>query len=222
MGSLSYALVALDRTPLAEYPAATLFNSQVVPSILAQINSKSGHLSAEQGTQIYVTFTDQDHVTFLCCCDKSVDSSTRVAFLNELQREWRLKYGPRASSFSSHEKDSEFGPVIDRLLKSYNEDLSNSIRKVKANLEEAQTTMAHNMELAMVRDATLNQMEDKVNDISIAADAYHRDAIDLRRRMCWERYRNYVFAAVGLLVVLAIILFVAYLKNGGSDDDSED
>jgi hypothetical protein len=221
MARFTYSLIALDRIPLAEFPAASSVNSQVVASILAQINSKSGHLSAEQGSQIYATFTDQDRITFLCCSDKSVESSVRAAFLNELQREWRLKYGSRASSFGSHEKDSEFGPVIERLIKSYNDDLSKNIRKVRANLEDAQTTMAHNMELALTRDATLNQMEDTVNGISDAADAYHRDAIELRRRMCWERYRNYVLAFATLFAVLGIVLFVSYMKNGGSNDDSE-
>jgi hypothetical protein len=40
------------------------------------------------------------------------------------------------------------------------------------------------MELALTRGTMLNEMEGQVNDLSEAADVYHRDAVELRRKMC--------------------------------------
>jgi vesicle-associated membrane protein 7 len=221
-GSFSYALVAVNRVPVAEFPPATSSNSQIVTSILMQINSRAGRLSAEHGSNVYSAFTDQDGLTFLCCSDRSVDSASRTTFLNDIQREWRLKYGSRAVRFTSHDKDSEFGPTIGTLLKSYNDDMSKGLKKVRANLEDAQTAMSHNMELAMTRGATLNEMEGQVNDISEAADAYHRDAVALRRKMCWDRYKWWLMGGGLVFVIVLIVVLVWYFKSRGSDDKSED
>jgi hypothetical protein len=104
-GSFTYALVARNRMPLAEFPPAPSSNSQIVTSILSQLSARAGTLSAERGASVYCTLTDE--LTFICCPDRSVGSSARTAFLADLQREWRLKYGSRAATFTSHGKDSE-------------------------------------------------------------------------------------------------------------------
>jgi hypothetical protein len=50
--------------------------------------------------------------------------------------------------------------------------------------------MTRNMELALTRGDRLEEMEDQTNDVAEQAQAYERDATELRRRMVWERWKS--------------------------------
>jgi vesicle-associated membrane protein 72 len=215
--SIAGAVVARDQVRLAEY-----FLSNPAPnisSILSQVSPKSPRLSAEQGPYIFTAQTDPDRITFLCCADKSIDASVRTAFVGDLQREWRLAFGPQGAGFGALQKNPEFAPVIERLLKSYNTARSQKLGTVQQNIEEAQSQMTQNLTVAMARGAKLSAMEDQANEVADAADAYHREAAQIRRRMCWERYRMKVIVAVVILVVAVAAIVVYSIRK---DDDYED
>jgi hypothetical protein len=218
--TIAGALVARDQVRLAEF-----FLSNPPPqisSILAQVSPKSPRLSAEQGAFIYTAQTDPDRITFLCCADKSVDASVRSAFVADLQREWRLAFGSNGAGFGALQKDPEFRPVIERLLKSYNTPRSQKLVTVQHNIEDAQSQMTQNLTAAMTRGGKLAVMEDQANEVADSADAYHREAAQLRRRMCWERYRMKII--IVMLLVMAVVSFaVVYsLRNHEEEDDGQD
>ena len=114
--SFIYGIVLHDKTPLAEFPQNDPEISSLASNILFQLNSESPRLTAEQGNYLFTTLSEKDRITYICVSDKTVSSELRNTFMNQLQQEWRLKYGSRCSKFAAHEKDAEFGPVIQRLI----------------------------------------------------------------------------------------------------------
>jgi hypothetical protein len=219
--SIAYALVAREQLPLAEFSLSPALNFKQVNSILSQLDPKSPRFSAEQGSQAFSTFTDSDRITFLCCSDRSVDSGTRASFLSELQREWRLQFGSAGSSFQFLQKNQEFGPVIERLLKSYADpERSRGLREIRTNIEETQAQMSQNMEQALTHGTRLEEMQEQADGVADAADVYHREAAAIRRRMCWQRYK--IIIIVAILVVVAVLLLGYWVRSGSKDDGDGD
>jgi hypothetical protein len=220
--SISYALVAREQVRLAEFSLSPTLNVKQVTSILSQLDPKSPRFSAEQGSQMFSTFTDSDRITFLCCSDRSVDSMTRGSFLTELQREWRLKFGSSGSSFQFLQKNQEFGPIIERLLKSYADpERSRGLREIRANIEETQLQMSQNLEQALTRNTRLEQMQDQADGVADAAGTYHREATAIRRRMCWQRYRTAAIVAIVVVVVIAVLVLGYRVRSGGHGNEDD-
>ena len=123
--SFIYAIVLRDKTPLAEFPLNKPELASSASSILSQVNLESPRLTAQQGNYLFTTLSDSDNITFIGISDKATDAQLRNSFINEIQREWRLKYGSSCSSFAAHEKDAEFGPIIEKVLNNYNKSNNN-------------------------------------------------------------------------------------------------
>lgn len=217
--SFSYAVVCRGKVILAEFPSSGGQISPAVAAILGQIDPRNPRLTAEQGSVIFTTLTEPDGITYLCSCDRTVDQCLRTNFVNELQREWRVQYGANGASFGKLEKNSEFAPVIERIMGTYNNDRSRRIREAKTNIDEAQAEMTRNVERVVARGQTLNEMEDQANDIADSADAYRRDARELRRRMCCQRYRMTFVVILVLLLMSLIALGVYVMKKPKSDKE---
>ena len=210
--SFSYAVVCRGRLVLAEFPSTGGQMEAAVVKIVGQVDTRNPRLSAEHGSVIFTTLTEPNGITYLCKCDKAVEPTVRTNFVNELQREWMVQFGANGASFGQLEKNAEFAPVIERLINTYNSERARKLHEVRTNIGEAQAEMTRNVERAMVRGATINEMEDQANDIAETANAYRRDARALRLRMC--RRRCIVVVVILALLALFVTLAVVVKKAG--------
>ena len=192
-----------------------------VVKIVGQVDVRNPRLSAEHGSVIFTTLTEPDGITYLCKCDRAVEPTLRTTFVNELQREWRVQFGANGASFGQLEKNAEFAPVIERLINTYNSERARKLHEVKTNIGEAQAEMTRNVERAMVRGATINEMEDQANDIAETADAYRRDARALRRRMCCQRYMMLFITILVLLLLALVATLVVVVKHQMKEDKND-
>jgi preprotein translocase subunit SecE len=215
--SFAYSSVAHDKSVIVEYPPATPTNNQAIASLLAQVDPRAARFSLEQGQLVYTALTDQDKTTFICCSDRMVVPSIRMAYVNELQREWRLKYGAKVP-----DEAPEFIDTLKRVEENYNKEKTRRVREIENNLEDARATMTRNMEFAMIRGDQLNEMEDQANDVAEQSQAYLRDARELRRRMCWERWKKVILIIFLVILVIAVFAIVIILKPKGSADEDDD
>lgn len=220
--SFVYAIVLRDKTPLAEFPLNKPELASSASSILSQVNLESPRLTAQQGNYLYTTLSDSDNITFIGISDKSTEAQLRNSFINEIQREWRLKYGSSCSSFAAHEKDAEFGPIIEKVLNNYNNERAKQLQVVHNNISEAQMEMSKNMEMALNRRNRINEISEKADDVSQQSQLYYQGTTDLRRKMCWQKYKMFVLIGSLITILIIFLIIVWAVKNNKDKANNND
>lgn len=205
-----YALVARGTTPLAEFSLVSGNHRSTALNILEKVDPKKPNSTFDTGGNTFFTLTDPDRTTFLVMCSSKVVRTLQTAFVQDLQRKWRSKYGNKASSFAPSSKNQEFGSTeINSLLKQYNASNKQKLVQVKQNLQEAQDKMNENLNTAFKRGEQLEIMNQKSESIRDSAQAFHRDATKLARQMCLQKYRWYIMGGAIAVVVIIVIVIIA-------------
>ena len=116
-----YAMVARGNIPLAEYPLEQTEIHNKAMKFIGKIDPSSPHSVMEQNNLIFTAYSENDGLTFVCCCDKNVETKDVGLFLNNLKSQWIQAYGASSSSILPNEKNEEFGAPIRDLLSHFNE-----------------------------------------------------------------------------------------------------
>ena len=212
--SFVYGLVAHGAIPLADYSGASGNFKSVAIRLLENIDTKKPYHTLPSDPYVFHSFTDNNRMNFLCLTDKKVEANLRIAFLDELSRKWNSKYGNQGPKFSSYSKQKEFSPEIQALFTVYNSDQAQKIATIKGNLAKAQETMTENLTQALIRGEKLEVMEEKANSIKNHAEVFHRAATNVKRKMCWEKYRWYILGTIIVLVIIAVVALVIWKLLG--------
>ena len=208
--AFQYALVARGATPLAEYSLVSGNSRMIAIKMLENIDPKTPRAVVEQAGHVFMTLTEPDRVTFLVLTDKAVSPASRLSFLNDLKSRWRARYGNSAAGFAPNSKNSEFGQTeIAALMRNYNSDKYQKITQIKSNLESTQDQMTQNLTMALARGEQLNVMEAKAENIKDSAATFRREATNVRRRMCLQKWKWYFIGIAIAVVVIFIIVWVA-------------
>ena len=83
------------------------------------------------------------------------------------------------------------------------------ITQIKSNLESTQDQMTQNLTMALARGEQLNVMEAKAENIKDSAATFRREATNVRRRMCLQKWKWYFIGIAIAVVVIFIIVWVA-------------
>lgn len=204
-----YALVARGATPLAEFSIVGGNSRNIAIKMLENIDPKTPRAVVEQSQHVFMTITEPDRVTFLVLTDKAVSPAARLSFLNDLKSKWRQRYGNSAGGFAPNSKNAEFGPEMAALIHNYNSDKFAKITTIKQNLEQTQDTMTQNLTMALARGEQLNVMETKAENIKDSAATFRREATNVRRKMCLQKWKWYFIGIAIAAVVIFIIVWVA-------------
>lgn len=205
-----YALVAHGSTPIAEYSLIEGNHRSIAIKMLENIDPKTPNAVVEQGNFIFMTLTESDRMTFLVLTQKSVPASGRISFLQELQRKWRSKYGRSGASFGKYSKNDEFGKNdIAALIRLFNSERNAKLTQAKENIAQAQEQMTQNLTMALARGDQLEVMEKKAENIRESAQQFSREANQVKKKMCWQRYRWYLVAVIAVIVLILVIILIA-------------
>lgn len=205
-----YALVARGTTPIAEYTLLKGNHRAIAIKMLENLDPKTPRAVVEQGSYIFMTITDSDHMTFLCLSEKNVSQQMRIAFLQDLQRKWRSRYGNHGLTFSENSKNAEFGDVeIAALIRNYNSERNMKIQEIKNNISTAQEQMTQNLTMAFSRGEQLRVMESKAENIKDSAHTFQREANKVKRKFCMQRARWFILGIIMILLVIFIIVLIA-------------
>ena len=134
----------------------------------------------------------------------------RIAFVEELEQHWRAKYG-NTSEFAPYSKSQEFGPDIQLLFNTYNSERAQKIGQIRANIAKAQEETTKNLTLALERGEQLEIMSQKADTIKESAQAFHREANNVKSAMCWQKWRFRILIIVILLALIGVIVAVIFI-----------
>jgi hypothetical protein len=116
-----FALVARGTTPLAKYPAddAELYGTAM--AMLRKLDSNAPFSVVEQHNLLFTASTTQGGMSFVCLCEKNVETRRVGQFLSNLKGKWIQSYGAASSEMAEAAKDDEFRAQLKDLIGHYNE-----------------------------------------------------------------------------------------------------
>jgi len=79
------------------------------------------------------------------------------------------------------------------------------VRRVQAQADEVASITRENIQMSLNNVERLETMEEKADQLQSHAQEFHRGAVKLRRRFCWENYRLlfiilFLFALAGVVI----------------------
>ena len=204
-----YALVARGSVPLAEFPRNSTDIHEKSMKILSKLDPSAPFSVVEQQNLVFTASTTKDGLSFVCLCDKSVETRRVGQFLSALKSKWMQTYGPASADFQQGEKDSEFGPQMQELLNHYNELVP------PPPPEEEPQRDPESLEVVEERDETPKNPF----ALDVIADDEHQPGlppgfeqdregslVGLKIRIWWGRHKWHVLIVLGLIVWVYIVL----------------
>ncbi|KAH0794416.1 Synaptobrevin family protein [Histomonas meleagridis] len=208
--NFQYAMVANGIKPLAEYAILDGNHRKIAVKMLENLDPKTPRAIIEQGNYVFMTLTDPDKTTYLCLTSKNVSPQARISFLQDLQRKWRSKYGNGGASFPPNSKDNEFGKTeIAALIRNFNSERNQKLTTIKENIAQAQEQMTQNLTMAFARGEQLEVMEKKAENIQNSSSTFHREATNVRKKMCFQKWKWYLLIFIIIVVVILVIILIA-------------
>lgn len=208
-----HCMVARGSIPLAEYPASDVDLHEKSMKFLSRLDPSSPHSVMEQSSLLFTAATESDGVSFVCCCDRSVETKSVGLFLSNLKSQWVQAYGVSTSSFSMNEKSGEFGVIMRELLEHFNEKSSKQ-RVIDDGYAPA------NLSIAPLRDE-----EDELDELSVAAnpfplqdspppelpDDFHGDQslTALKLKVFWQRNKVPILIVAAIVVLVLLVLVIS-------------
>lgn len=207
-----YGLVARGFVPLAEYPSDNDEIHEKSMKILKRLDPSSPHSVVEQSNMVFTAATDPDGMSFVCLCDKSVETKSCGQFLNNLKSVWMQNYGASSSTLTENEKNEEFGPKIKELIDKYNEQSikeSNAQPPIAVDVEDLPEVANPFPMQGIMADA-----EDPSLPSGFTDERIEESLFLLRLKIWWQRYHLWVIGA--LLILFVIYLVLSYACGGAT------
>jgi hypothetical protein len=196
-----FALVARGPISLAKYPKddADLYDKTL--KILRKLDPSAPFSVVEQQNLLFTTSTTQDGLSFVCICDKNVETRRVGQFLNALKSKWIQSYGATLADIPQDGKDDEFQPSLKDLIDHYNT-LCPPAGEVPPSPRDPEVPSgpAQFEPMARLIHEEPDIVEEARPDESLAG---------LRVRIWWQRYGRKVLIVIGL-VIFIYLLFAWY------------
>mmetsp|Transcript_22874 Transcript_22874/g.58319 ORF Transcript_22874/g.58319 Transcript_22874/m.58319 type:complete len:133 (-) Transcript_22874:273-671(-) len=88
------------------------------------------------------------------------------------------------------------------------------LARVQRQVDDVRGVMVDNIQLAVKRGEQMDKLVDKTDELSSSAGEFRGRARDLRRTMWWNSFK-FKMLMVGLVIVLAIVIFLIACYSGG-------
>lgn len=207
-----YALIARERTVLAEFAQATGNFPTVTRVLLGKIPSVIGvdetmSLNYDAYTFHYIV---SNNITYLCMSDDPKAKRVPFAFLNDIKTKALERYGlVTLQSAIAFALNQDFSPILSGRMDAFNTDPSTD-RLVGLNqqIEGVREHMIGNIERVLQRGEHIELLVDKTESLSQQAFRFERSSRNLRKAMLMRRLK--VYAAIGGLCALVIFLVLVW------------
>jgi vesicle-associated membrane protein 7 len=207
--SFVYGMVAFDTTSIAEYDAGSGGNyKSVARELLNKLKFDDNRIAYDQGDFIFSIMSEQTKLSVIILSDKGIAANVRFHVVEQVRNKFISKYMASYSTAREGSKSQEFAPEFQRIFKECQNPTNAKIAQINANLDATQSIMTKNLSDALARSEQLEVMQEKSESIKQSAHAFEREATDIRKSMCIQRYKWYVIGGTVALVVLVVIIVI--------------
>ncbi|KAH9184208.1 hypothetical protein AeNC1_013810, partial [Aphanomyces euteiches] len=205
-----YALVAREKTVLAEYTASSGNFPTVTRVLLAKIPVEDSKMSYVYDQYIF-HYIVQDGITYLCMADNDFKRRVPFQFLDDLKNRFLATYGERGRTAIAFAMNAEFQHVIQRQMEYYNAspDVDTAAR-VQQSLDDVRVTMpAHlpyDLEKVLNNGEKFELLVDRTDKLSQQSFVFKRKATKMRKTLWWRSVKMWAcLGAIGLLILYFVI-----------------
>jgi vesicle-associated membrane protein 7 len=207
-----YALVARGTCVLAEYTGTNGNFTTVTRRILEKIPPQDAKMSYVYDRHIFHYIVD-DGITYLCMADEEFGRRIPFAFLEDIKNRFRATYGDRGRTAIAYGMNTDFSRVLQNQMDYYsNNPGADKINRVRGEIDEVKSVMVHNIEKVLERGERIELLVDKTENLNQSAFKFKKSSTQLKRAMWWK---NVKIMIILILVILAIVYFVAAMACGG-------
>lgn len=206
-----YALVAREKTVLAEYTSLTGNFTTVTRSLLGKIPQDAATRMSYTYDQYNFHYIPKDGLVYLCMADRDCGRRIPFAFLEELCRKFQDRYAEIAHMAIALAMQSEFQSEIEKLVSMYNSDDVDQIARVKAQINEIHDGMIENIDKILLRQEKIELLVEKTEYLNQSANVFRRDAAELHSRMYWSEKKMWLW---GVGFFLLGVFFIVWYECG--------
>ena len=206
-----YALISRRKDVMAEYTASSGNFPTVTRVLLSKIPDSDSKMSYVYDAHVFHYIVDQG-ITFLCMADESTKRRITFAFLEDIKKLWREKYGSVEQTALAFSLNDSFAPVLKQRIDFFNVNpAADNIGRVQAQIETVKDTMIENIEKVLERGEKIELLVDKTDKLNQTAFKFERQSRTLQRDMMWRKFRNYCLI---ILILSIIIIFIVLMACG--------
>lgn len=200
-----YALVAREKTVLAEYTARSgnhvTFTRVLLGKINAAVNSKMSY-SCDGYVFNYVV---DDGVTYLCLADEKDKRRIPFMFLADVKDRF-APYRDRAKTAIAFALNSEFARVLQDRMEYFNDNPNaDNFGRVKEQLGEVKDIMVQNIEQVLARGEKIELLVDKTEQLNASARKFQKQSKALKNVMWWKNVKLWLLIAVIVVIIIWLI-----------------
>eukprot|EP00611_Tribonema_gayanum_P007136 TRINITY_DN1649_c0_g1_i2.p1 TRINITY_DN1649_c0_g1~~TRINITY_DN1649_c0_g1_i2.p1 ORF type:complete len:225 (+),score=73.79 TRINITY_DN1649_c0_g1_i2:1657-2331(+) len=211
-----YALIARERSVLAEFTSAVGNFTTVTRVLLGRIPSSPGidETMSYQYDQYMFHYIVEDQITYLCMCDEDASKRMPFAFLQDIKAMALARYGLDALSKAiAFSLNAALAPVLEARMAYFNSDPgADRLRGLRGALDGVRDGVVASVERVLERGERIELLVDKSAGLSQQAFRFERTSRALRRDMVLRRLR--VWVAAGAALALAGVVIAAVVCGG--------
>lgn len=197
---LLYALIARRRSVLAEYTSSSGNFPTVTRVLLSKIPEQDGQMSYVYDKHEFHYVVDQG-ITFLCMSDDDTKRRIAYAFLDNIKKLWRERFGAVEHSAIAFSLNELFSPVLRQRMEFFNTNPNaDNFGVVQAKIDVVKDVMIENIDRVLDRGEKIDLLVQKT-------DRLNQDAFRFKsqvRDFALQGHEAFVFF---LLVVVDFLFF---------------
>jgi vesicle-associated membrane protein 7 len=206
-----YALIARKKSVLAEFTSSSGNFPTVTRVLLSKIPEQDNRMSYEYDKHIFHYIVD-DGITFLCMSDEDTKRRITFAFLDDIKKAWRERFGSVEQSALAFSLNDMFAPVLKQRMEYFNTNPNaDKIQQVQNQIESVKDIMIENIDRVLERGEKIELLVDKTDRLNQQAFNFEKSSRSLKNAMLCRKIRNYVILAI---IIALIIFFIAAMVCG--------
>lgn len=199
-----YAAVTRGETILCQCATASGNFDVTVMDIIKKLNPGDSRFQCERQNLRYFLLHDDNGLNFIIVGQIDAQAGGAFDILQDIKRRFTVQFGRQWPTAPAFGMQQEFSPQLESILKSQTDQ---KIEQIKSNLAESQSLMTDNLQRAIARGNTLNEMEEQASSVKSSAQEFGRQASALKRSMCWDKWKWRIF--IGILAVVILYFIIA-------------
>lgn len=164
-------------------------------------------------TEVGIVHTE-DNLNVVIAIEGISETKVLAEYLNRIRDEFVMKFGGNWKSAGRLEFQNLFKQRLEYFRSEIEDSRRQKIAQIQHNLNETQKSMKSAYEKAITRGTTLEDMSLRSQELLDESESFRRQATNIRRRVCLQKYKWYLLG-VGIGVV--IVFLIAAAACGGLD-----
>ena len=204
MTSCCFSGIYRDTTPLCTCSTENGNWDRVFLNMCEHGQVKDGTQIMNVNGYIWGILKEKEGLTFLIVC-RNVNQQTVDESLQQLKSQFvrsnlNWKTAEQLSLMTAFEgKLSDFMRRVSTQGK---------LASIQANINETTDTMKSSYEEVLIRGINMENLTSLSDQLDQSATMYKEESTELKKAMCWRKYRFYVIGSIIVLIVLYVILVI--------------